>query len=58
MCAISEVGDPKTFLPKVSPDAVTFQNHNLTIITLLINYFSLKKSLSVYFVETTSEALT
>ena len=33
-----------------------FKTYYLTIIKLLINYFSLKKSLSVYFVETTSEA--
>lgn len=45
------------FYPKVCPDAVSLQNYYLTIIKLPINYFSLKKSLSVYFVETTSEVL-
>lgn len=60
MYAISEVGDSnlRYFYPKVSPDAVSFQNYNLTIIKSLINYFSLKMLLSVYFVETTSKTLT
>lgn len=44
MYAVSKVGHPnfRYFYPKVSLNAVPFQNYNLTIVQLLINYFSLK----------------